>query len=61
MEVIFETVFVLIFRYPGAFIRWLFLFKKRSFKSILKDDSYLNAAISFIVIGAIIAIWQFVL
>lgn len=61
MEVIFEIIYVVILRYPGAFIRWIFLFRKRNFKSILKDDSYINAAISFIFIGVIIAIWQFVL
>ncbi len=60
MEIILEAITILIFRYPGAAIRWIFLHKKRTFKSILKDDAYLNAAISFIFIGIIIALIQFI-
>ena len=58
MEIIFEVIIIVIFRYPGAAIRWLFLRKKRTFKSILKEDAYSNAAVSFLVIGVVIATIQ---
>lgn len=51
MEIILETIIVLIFQYPGAFLRWIFLSKKRTFKSLLKDDPYINATFSLLVIG----------
>ncbi len=57
MEIILETILILIFRYPGAFIRWLFLRKKRTFKSVLNEDPYINATLSIsVIVFAIIAI-----
>jgi hypothetical protein len=49
MEIILETIIVLVFRYPGAFIRWVFLHKKRSFKSLLDEDPYINATLSILI------------
>lgn len=53
MEIILETIIVLIFQYPGAFLRWIFLSKKSTFKSLLKEDPYINATISLLVIGGL--------
>lgn len=57
MEIIFETIIILIFRYPGAGIRWLFsrMWKsKKSFKEFLKDDSYINGIIGLLFLALII-------
>ena len=56
IEIILETIVVLIFRYPGASIRWLFLRHKRTFKSILKDDPYINAMLSLVVLAVIVVL-----
>lgn len=60
-EVIIETIMVLIFRYPGAIIRWIFIRKKRTFKSILEDDPYVNAIVSLLLIAAIIIIIRYLI
>lgn len=59
MEIVLETIIILIFRYPGAFIRWLFLRKKRSFKSILDEDPYINATFSISMIVFIVFIVRY--
>ena len=41
---------------PGAFIRWIFLRKTKSFGEILNDNSAYNTIISFCFIGIVIAI-----
>lgn len=61
IEVIIETIIVLIFRYPGAFIRWIFIRKKRTFKSILEDDPYVNSIVSLLLIAAIIIIIRYLI
>ena len=61
MEVIFETIIILIFRYPGAFIRWVFLYKKRSFKSLLKEDPYINATLSLLIIVIIVILVSYII
>lgn len=60
IEIIFETIIILIFRYPGALLRWLFLGGKRSFKSILEDDAYINAIFSLIFIAIIVVLVRFI-
>ena len=39
---------------PGAFIRWLFLRKNKSFGDVLKDRSAYNVILSFAIIGLIV-------
>tara|TARA_R110002110_G_scaffold54448_5_gene156310 strand:+ start:601 stop:801 length:201 start_codon:yes stop_codon:yes gene_type:complete len=57
MEIILETIIILIFRYPGAGIRWLFSRiwnSNKSFKDFLKDDSYKNGIIGLLFLALII-------
>ena len=57
MEIIFETIIILVLRYPGAGIRWLFsrLWKSdKSFKDFLKEDAFINGVLSLLIIAAII-------
>lgn len=54
--IIFEFIFVFIFQYPGAFIRWIFLRKKRSFENILKEDAWVNSGFAIIFILMIIGL-----
>jgi hypothetical protein len=57
MEVIFETIIILIFRYPGAGIRWLvsrIWNSNKNFKDFLKDDSYLNGIIGLLFLALVI-------
>ena len=57
MEIIFETIIILILRYPGAGVRWLFsrLWKSdKSFKDFLNEDAFINGVVSLIIIAAII-------
>ena len=57
LEIIYEVAIAGFFQYPGAFIRWLFLSPKRSFDSLLKEDPYINATFSLLVVAvAVIAI-----
>lgn len=41
-EFLLEFIGILIFRYPGALIRWV-LFRKKSLKEYINDDWYENA------------------
>lgn len=57
MEIIFEAVIILIFRYPGAGIRWLLSRiwnSKKEFKDFLKDEPYVNGIIWLLVLALII-------
>ncbi len=52
MEVIVEIVVFLIFRYPGALLRWLFsrlIGSKKNFKSFLEDSVELNAIVGVLI------------
>lgn len=53
MEMILEVLIVLFCRYPGALIRWVFLHKRRTFGSLLKDDPYINATLSIAMLGGV--------
>ena len=48
-ELMFEFLFNVLLCIPGAFVRWLFLFKKRSYASLLEDNE-LNFFISILLI-----------
>ncbi|MDR6301900.1 hypothetical protein GGR31_002575 [Mesonia maritima] len=51
MDIIFETIIILIFRYPGAGIRWLIsrIWKSnKKFKEFLNEDSYTNGIIALL-------------
>lgn len=52
-EVIIELIVLAVFAIPGAFFRWLFLFRKRKFKDVLQDDGYINGMIGLMVTGLI--------
>jgi hypothetical protein len=57
MEIIFETIIILILRYPGAGIRWLIsrLWKSdKRFKEFLKEDAFINGVVSLLIIAAIV-------
>ena len=57
MEIIFETLIILILRYPGAGIRWLFsrLWKSdKKFNEFLKEYAFMNGVISLLIIAAIV-------
>jgi len=52
-EVIIEFIVLTVFAIPGAFFRWLFIFRKKKFKDILQDDGYINGMIGLMVTGLI--------
>ena len=57
MEIIFETIIILLFRYPGAGIRWLVskIWKSnKSFKEFLEGDSYINGIVGLLFLALII-------
>ena len=57
MEIIFETIIILILQYPGAGIRWFIsrLWKSdKNFKEFLKEDAFINGIFSLLFIAAII-------
>ena len=57
MEIIFETIIILILRYPGAGIRWLIsrLWKSdKRFKEFLKEDAFINGVVSLLIIAVIV-------
>jgi len=57
MEIIFETIIILILRYPGAGIRWLIsrLWKSdKKFNEFLKEDAFINGVVSLLIIAAIV-------
>lgn len=53
LEFIGQLIFDLIFCWPGAGIRWIFLRKKKNFKQ-LSEDIFLNSAIGAGVIALIV-------
>jgi len=57
MEIILETIIILIFRYPGAGTRWLFsrIWKsKKNFKDFLNDEPYVNGIVGLLVLTGIV-------
>ncbi len=49
----------ILMKLPGAFIRWVFFRKRRSFNEVLKDDAY-NYIVSMLFIAIIIVTIIFV-
>ena len=47
----FREIFIV---FPGAFIRWIFLNRKKTFKEIISEDNIYNYILSFVIIGLII-------
>lgn len=60
IEVIFETIIVWLFQYPGAFLRWIFLKNKKTFKSLLEEDPYINATFSILMIAGIVLLIRYI-
>ncbi len=57
MEELFEIVFMTLFSYPGAAIRWLFSKiwgSKKTLKEYTDDDVYMNGTIGIIVITLVV-------
>ncbi|WP_123864641.1 hypothetical protein [Chitinophaga barathri] len=54
-NIIIETVLLILFHYPGAAIRWVFLLGRKPFRQLLKDDGYLNGSIGIVVVS--FAVW----
>lgn len=52
LDIIYEIANAGFFQYPGTFIRWIFLRPKRSFDSLLKENPYINAGFSLLIIAA---------
>jgi len=50
-DILINTIIPFLFRYPGAFIRWLFVSNQRSFNEVLKeDDILLNSSVGMVII-----------
>jgi len=56
-EILVEIFVYLIFGFPGAFIRWIFKFRKHSFWEVYNTDSYTNGFIGFISFILILTIY----
>jgi hypothetical protein len=51
MEFIFEVIFLVLLKYPGALLRWFYYGGKRSLKELLNDeDPNINTIFSIIFI-----------
>lgn len=50
MEALIEIIITLIFRYPGAYIRYLLSGKRKTVKEFLKEDDYINAGVSWVIV-----------
>lgn len=59
-EILAEILGDYLIKLPGAGIRWIFLHKKRSFSSVLKDK-WVNSITTLVLVAAIIAFTSFVL
>ena len=61
MEFIFELVFRILFSYPGAFLRWMFLGFRGSFKKVdTPDDVELNTFFGIVFAVLIFLAFQFI-
>jgi len=56
IEGFIEILLLYLFRYPGAFVRWVFTGFTKSFRDIIEKDAWLNGFI-----GAIVIVLLFVL
>lgn len=55
-EIIVEVIILIIFRYPGALIRWVFTGCRRPFKEVLQDDGYINGMLGLVVVASLIVL-----
>jgi hypothetical protein len=53
-EAIIETITLILFRYPGALIRWCLTGFRKPFKEVLNRDGYTNGVIG--VIGIVVIV-----
>jgi len=58
IEFLKEVIFVFIFRYPGAFVRWIFVRRRRNFRSVLQDDGYVNATVTVLIVGVGVIVYN---
>ncbi|MCM4161778.1 hypothetical protein DHB64_17990 [Antarcticibacterium sp. W02-3] len=59
MEVVLEVLIIILFRYPGAGLRWAVsrLWKSdKTFKDFLIDDAYINGTIGLLFLAAIVIV-----
>ena len=55
-QIISESIILILFRYPGAFIRWTFTGFRRPFKDVLNDDTYINGMLGVIAVSGIVVL-----
>ena len=63
MDVIFETLSLLVFSYPGAGIRWLvsrLWNSKKTFKEFNEDNTELNGVLGIFVIATPIILYNLI-
>ena len=59
MEVVLEVLIIILFRYPGAGLRWAVsrLWKSdKTFKDFLNEEAYINGTIGLLFLAAIVII-----
>ena len=61
IEIVIEIVLVIIFIYPGAFIRWAFTGFRKPFKEIIEGDGSFSGYIGMATIGFFICIVKWLL
>lgn len=61
LEILAEIFLVLLFQYPGAFIRSMFTGFKKPVKEIIKQDPFLNGTIGMVAIGLLIVFIKFMI
>lgn len=61
IKILIIIFFVVIFKYPGALVRYIFSDKTKSYNEILNEDKGLNASIGFIILFFILIIVIFII
>ncbi|WP_298709945.1 hypothetical protein [Chitinophaga sp.] len=69
LTIILEGFFVYLFKYPGAFVRWIITGRRRPFQEVLKGNWYLNGWIGlltmffliFALVCALIIVFEIIL
>jgi hypothetical protein len=58
MEIIFEVVIMILLRYPGALLRWIYFGGKKNYKELLNDSNpNTNTIISLCFIALLVVIF----
>lgn len=55
-DLVLEVIIEYLFQYPGAFIRWVFLYRKRSFQYLLDNSPLINTVVTILLIISIVSI-----